>query len=140
MAGPGPIQRHLDSQSDSLATALGCRARQLGRMRLACGESQVQSSGSATFVRGDWSRNNFYRHSLPIAGSSGAVVRYWRKDEHLVLINSLGSLPRNSVVRLTDRLDMTIVVYWDVKPKIKLTNISKRPKKKSNLLTNTLYI
>ena len=33
--------------------------------------------------------------------------------------NRLGSLPRNSVVRLTDRLDMTIVVDWDVKPQIK---------------------
>ena len=32
---------------------------------------------------------------------------------HLVLINRLGSLSRNSVVRLTDRLDMTIVVDWD---------------------------
>ena len=33
----------------------------------------------------------------------------------------LGSLPRNSVFRLTDRLDMTIVAEWDVKPQIKLT-------------------
>ena len=31
----------------------------------------------------------------------------------------LGSLPKNSVVRLTDCLDMTIVVDWDVKPQIK---------------------
>ena len=38
---------------------------------------------------------------------------------HLVLVNGLGSLPRNSVVRLTDRLDMTIVVDWDVKPQNK---------------------
>ena len=32
---------------------------------------------------------------------------------HLVLVNRLGglSLPRNSVVRLTDRFDMTLVVY-----------------------------
>ena len=98
-------------------------------MRLACGQSQVQSSGSATFVHGDWSRNNFYGHSLPTADSSWAVVRYWRKDEHLVLVNCLGSLPRNSVVRLIDHLDMTVIVDWDVKPKIKLTNISKRPTK-----------
>ena len=36
-----------------------------------------------------------------------------------VLINRLGSLLRNYVVRLIDRLDMTIVVDWDVKPQIK---------------------
>ena len=31
-------------------------------------------------------------------------------------------LPRNSVIRLTDRLDMTIVVDWDVKPQMKQTS------------------
>ena len=45
-----------------------------------------------------------------------------RKDVHLVLFNRLGSLPRNSVVGLTDSLDMTIVVGWDVKPQIKQTH------------------
>ena len=43
--------------------------------------------------------------SLPL------VVNYWRKDVHLVLVNRLGRVPRNSVVKLTDRLetlDMTI--------------------------------
>ena len=41
------------------------------------------------------------------------VVSYWRKYVHLVLFNRLGgrSLPRNSVVRLTDRPDMTVAVY-----------------------------
>ena len=35
---------------------------------------------------------------------------------HEVLVNSLGlSLSRKSAVRLTDRLDMTIAVDWDVK-------------------------
>ena len=38
---------------------------------------------------------------------------------HSVLVNRLGNLSRNSVVRLTDRLGMTIVVDWDVKPQIK---------------------
>ena len=40
-----------------------------------------------------------------------AVVSYWRKYVHEVLVNYLGglSLPRESVVRLTDRSDMTIV-------------------------------
>ena len=38
---------------------------------------------------------------------------YWRKYVHEVLVNHLGglSLPRKSVVRLTDRPDMTLDVY-----------------------------
>ena len=38
---------------------------------------------------------------------------------HLVLVNRLGSLPRDNVVRLTDRLDMTTVVDWDIKQQTK---------------------
>ena len=42
-----------------------------------------------------------------------AVVSYWRKYVHEVLVNCLGglSLPRKSVVRLTDRPNMTLDVY-----------------------------
>ena len=49
----------------------------------------------------------------PSAFSRRAVVNYWRKYVHEVLVNRLGglSLPRKSVVRLTDRLDMTLDVY-----------------------------
>ena len=49
----------------------------------------------------------------PSGDSRGAVVSYWRKNVHEVLVNCLGglSLPRKSVVRLTDRLDMTLDVY-----------------------------
>ena len=83
------------------------------------GQSRVRSPGPATFFRGHWSCNHFYAHSFPFADSSRAVVNYWPKDVHLVLVNRLGSLPRNSVVRLTDRLNMTVVVDWDVKPQIK---------------------
>ena len=45
--------------------------------------------------------------------SKRAVVSYWRKYVHEVLVNRLGglSLPRKSVVRLTDRPDMTLDVY-----------------------------
>ena len=45
--------------------------------------------------------------------SRRAVVSYWRKYVHEVLVNRLGglSLPRKSVVRLTDRSDMTLDVY-----------------------------
>ena len=45
--------------------------------------------------------------------SRGAVVSYWRKYVHEVLVNHLEglSLPRKSVVRLTDRPAMTLDVY-----------------------------
>ena len=40
-------------------------------------------------------------------------MSYWRKYVHEVLVSRLGglSLPRKSVVRLTDRPDMTLDVY-----------------------------
>ena len=49
--------------------------------------------------------------------SRRAVVSFWQKYVHLVLINHLGalSLPRNSVVTLTDHPDMTIAVYHGLK-------------------------
>ena len=49
----------------------------------------------------------------PSADSRGAVVSYWRKYVHEVLVNRLGglSLPRKSVVRLTDLPDTTLDVY-----------------------------
>ena len=45
------------------------------------------------------------------ADSRRAVVSYWQKYVHEVLVNSLGglSLPRKSVLRLNDRPDMTLV-------------------------------
>ena len=48
----------------------------------------------------------------PYADSRGTVVSYWRKYVREVLVNRLGglSLPRKSVVRLIDRLDMTLDV------------------------------
>ena len=49
---------------------------------------------------------------LPLI-QEGQFVSYWRKYGHLVLLNRLGglSLPRNSVVKLTGRPDMTTAVY-----------------------------
>ena len=49
----------------------------------------------------------------PSAFSRRAVVSYWRKYVHEVLVNRLGglSLPRKSVVRLFDDPDMTLDVY-----------------------------
>ena len=49
----------------------------------------------------------------PSSDSRRAVVSHWRKYVHEVLVHRLGglSLPRKSVVRLTDRPDMTLDVY-----------------------------
>ena len=49
----------------------------------------------------------------PSTDSRVAVVSYWRKYVYEVLVNCLGglSLPRKSVVRLTDHPDMTLDVY-----------------------------
>ena len=46
-----------------------------------------------------------------------AVVSYWWKYVHKVLVNRLGglSLPRKSVVRLIDRPNMTLDVYRGLK-------------------------
>ena len=46
-------------------------------------------------------------------GGGGQGCQVWRKYVHEVLVNGLGglSLPRKSVVRLTDRPDMTLDVY-----------------------------
>ena len=60
----------------------------------------------------------------PSAFSRRAVVSYWRKYVHEVLVNRLGglSLPRKSVVRLTDRPDMTLDVYRGRKTTIQQYN------------------
>ena len=44
----------------------------------------------------------FYGHPVPTTDSSWAVVSYWQKYGHLVLVNCLGNLHRNSVDRLID--------------------------------------
>ena len=48
----------------------------------------------------------------PFAYSRRAVVSFWRKYVHKVLVYHLGglSMPGNGVVRLTDRPDMTLAV------------------------------
>ena len=62
-----------------------------------------------------WVRYPVWQHTFvsPSADSRGTVVSYWRKYVHEVLVNRLGglSLPWKSVVRLTDRPDMTLDVY-----------------------------
>ena len=68
----------------------------------------------------------YFRFSFAFSAfSRRAVISYWRKYVHEVLVNRLGglSLPRKSVVRLTDRPDMTLDVY--------------RGRKKNNTTTTT---
>ena len=76
----------------------------------------AQSVGHLTRVsQGSWVRYPVWQHTFvsPSTFSRRAVVSYWRKYVHEVLVNRLGglSLPRKSVVRLTDRPDMTLDVY-----------------------------
>ena len=61
------------------------------------------SGASLTANQGVAGSSNFYDHSHPSAGSRRAVVSYWRKNGHEVLVNCLGGLPKNSVARLADR-------------------------------------
>ena len=55
------------------------------------------------------------------------MVSYWQKYVHEVLVNRLGglSLPRKSVVRLTDRPDMTLDVYRGGKTTIQHAHVTK---------------
>ena len=65
------------------------------------------------------------------------VVSYWRKYVHEVLVNRLGglSLPRKSVVRLTDRPDMTLDVYRGRKTTIQYNTIPSIYGDLSNMVT-----
>ena len=77
---------------------------------------RVRSARPAIFFCGNWSWNHFYGPFLTCADSSRAVVSYWRKDLHKVLVICLGlSLSRKTVISLTGHLVLTIVVDWDVK-------------------------
>ena len=57
-----------------------------------------------------WSWNSLYCPSFTTADWRRAIISYWRKYRDLVLVNRLGSFPRNRVDRLTDQLDMTLIV------------------------------
>ena len=63
--------------------------------------SEVCPCPAHSFVE-TWSWKNFYGHSPSSAESRRAVVSYWRKNVHYALINCLGGLPSNNVVRVTD--------------------------------------
>ena len=74
----------------------------------------MQSVGHRLVSQRSWVRYPVRPHTFvsPSADSRGAFVSYWRMYVHEVLVNCLGglSLPRKSVVRLTDRPDMTVYV------------------------------
>ena len=65
-----------------------------------------------------------------------AVVSYWRKYVHEVLVNRLGglSLPRKSVIRLIDRPDMILDVYHGRKTTTQCNNVISDKNKCYNLL------
>ena len=75
------------------------------------GRVSTVDSASDSRARG----SGFRPHTFvsPSAGSKKAVLSYWQKYVHEILVNRLGglSLPRKNVVRLTDRPDMTSAVY-----------------------------
>ena len=65
--------------------------------------------------------------------SRRAVVSYWRKYVHEVLVNRLGlSLSRKSVVRLTDRPDIIIDVYHG-----RNTHVNQKP---ATLIKNSMMM
>ena len=71
---------------------------------------------------------SFLRPATADPADSSMVVASYRKDVDFVLVNRLGSLHRNSVDRLTDRLNITMVVDWAIKPQHK----NNTPKTKQN--------
>ena len=96
------------------------------RVRLACKLPQVGSLRPAHSFVETWSWKHFYGHSPSSTDSRRAVIMYWRKNVHWVLVNCLGGLPRNSVVRITDRTrnDIKCVEGPGRKTEIKQTNSS----------------
>ena len=86
-------------------------------------------------AKGYWVRYPVWQHNFvsPSAFSRRAVFSYRRKYVHEVLVNRLGglSLPRKSVVRLTDRPDMTLDVNRGRK-----TTMQQQKKKQTELASN----
>ena len=89
--------------------------------------SSSYTPGTWLVSQGSWVRYPVWQHTFvsPSAFSRRAVVSYWRKYVHEVLVNRLGglSLPRKSVVRLTDRPDMAFDVYRGRKTTIQYNTI-----------------
>ena len=86
-----------------------------GKFSVPCAGPRCAIGRTPDSCQGSWVRYPVWQHTFvsPSAFSRRAVVSYWRKYVHEVLVNRLGglSLPRKSVVRSTDRPDMTLDVY-----------------------------
>ena len=93
-----------------------------GRLAILCPFQQYFRPGRVAQLVGHLARKSGVLGSIPglatyfrfsFRFSKRAVVSYWRKYVHEVLVNRLGglSLPRKSVVRLTDPSDTTLDVY-----------------------------
>ena len=80
------------------------------------------------FIERNKTKSQFWQHTFvsPSAFSRRAVVSYWRKYVHEVLVNRLGglSLPSKSVVWLTDHPNMTLDVYRRRKTTMQQQNLS----------------
>ena len=103
------------------------RARQLGRMAIRRLVFTIQTVAGYP-VCGDWSWNHFYGRSLPITDSSRAGVSYWRRvcTKYWLKVRSKPAQEKYGF-NWPSRLDMSIVVDWDIKPqnkqKLMFTNI-----------------
>ena len=79
--------------------------------------------GLVPYFQGDWSWNNFYHDTPPSTDSKSVVFSNKWKYVHEALVEHLIKLtppPKKkkttSVVRWTDRPNMTIAADWDIKP------------------------
>ena len=112
-SNPGPLDQKASTHTTEL-TGLH-RGKPESILSFRCTPGRVaQSVGHLTRKR-SWVRYPVWPHTFVSLSTDSrrAVVSYWRKYVHKVLVNRLGglSLPRKSVVRLTDRPDMTLDVY-----------------------------
>ena len=86
LSRPGRLVKALEhhTMQPNAFLDMHCMRRPTGDQEVAeTRRSRVQPQPrSATFLRGDWSWNIFYGHSLPSADSRRAVVSFWRKNVH----------------------------------------------------------
>ena len=76
--------------------------------------------GPILYSRGNWSLNHFCGHSLPFPWFKKGCCQLQVKECHKVLANRFVKPAQGkSVVRWTDRPDMTIAVDWDIKHQTK---------------------
>ena len=91
----------------------------------------AQLVGHLTRKSGSCVQYPVWQHTFisPSAFSRRAVVSYWRKYVHEVLVTRLGglSLPRKSVVMLTDHPAMTLDVYRGRKTTIQQQQLEMLP-------------